>query len=116
MGNYISETDKKTIHIENECSVKESAISPGTYLNENVLKPLALSVAELAKAIEVPPNRLYQIINGTREITTDTALRLGHFFETGPEMWLYMQWRYTLEKEREDWKTVSKNLPTFSDR
>lgn len=63
----------------------------GSYLISEVLNPLGLSVTQLAEAIHVPANRLYQIINGDRELTTDTAVRLGCYFGTGPEMWLYLQ-------------------------
>jgi len=38
--------------------------------------------------IEVPPNRLYQILAGKRNITADTALRLGQHFGVSPDFWM----------------------------
>ena len=78
-------------------------ISPGEFLLEHVIKPLKLSIIELAKAIDVPANRLYLIINNRREITADTALRLGHYFHTGPELWLFVQMKYNLKLAEEKW-------------
>jgi addiction module HigA family antidote len=56
-----------------------TAIHPGEHLPEE-LKALDMSAAELARKIDVPTNRITQILNGTRAITGDTALRLAHFF------------------------------------
>lgn len=56
-----------------------TAIHPGEHLAEE-LRALEMSAAELARQINVPTNRITQILNGTRAITGDTALRLGHFF------------------------------------
>ena len=72
-------------------------LSPGEYLQKKILEPMNLSVRVLAKAIKVPPNRLYQILKNEREITIDTAFRLGSYFDTGPEMWLYLQMHYDIE-------------------
>jgi antitoxin HigA-1 len=50
-----------------------------------------MSAAELARQIDVPTNRVTQILNGTRAITGDTALRLAHFFGTSAQFWLNLQ-------------------------
>jgi len=78
-------------------------IPPGEFLLEHVIKPLNLSIIELAKALNIPANRLYLIINNRREITADTALRLGHYFHTGPELWLFVQMKYNLSQAQEKW-------------
>ncbi|HYT21905.1 MAG TPA: HigA family addiction module antitoxin [Candidatus Polarisedimenticolia bacterium] len=67
-----------------------SVIHPGEHLAEE-LKTLGMSAAELARKIDVPTNRITQILNGERSITGDTALRLAHFFGTSPEFWLNLQ-------------------------
>ena len=85
-------------------------ISPGEFLLEHVIKPLKLSIIELAKAIDVPANRLYLIINNRREITADTALRLGHYFHTGPELWLFVQMKYNLKLAEEKWQVDKKHV------
>jgi addiction module HigA family antidote len=64
-----------------------TAIHPGGYLAEE-LGVLDMSAAELARKINVPTNRITQILNGTRAITGDTALRLAHFFGTSAQFWL----------------------------
>ena len=56
------------------------AIHPGEHLAEE-LKELGMSVAELARNLDVPTNRVTGILKGQREITVDTALRLAHFLE-----------------------------------
>jgi addiction module HigA family antidote len=72
-----------------------TAIHPGEHLAEE-LKALNMSAAELARKIRAPTNRVTQILNGTRAITGDTALRLGHFFGTSAEFWLNLQSLYEL--------------------
>src|ERR1700740_177723 len=72
-----------------------TVIHPGEHLAEK-LKALGITAAELARQLEVPTNRITQILNGTRAITGDTALRLAHFFGTSAEIWLNLQSRYDL--------------------
>jgi|SRR6202166_1992567 addiction module HigA family antidote len=72
-----------------------TAIHPGEHLGEE-LKALNMSAAELARKINVPTNRVTQILNGDRAITGDTALRLAHFFGTSAEFWLNLQSLYEL--------------------
>src|SRR5277367_841903 len=76
------------------------AIHPGEHLAEE-LKTLDLSAAELARKIAVPTNRVTQILNGTRAITGDTALRLAHFFGTSAQFWLNLQTLYDLRRAEE---------------
>lgn len=72
-------------------------ITPGEILLEEFLDPMEISQAKLARDINVPPNRVNQIINGKREITTDTALRLGQYFGIEPEFWLNLQMRFNMK-------------------
>jgi addiction module HigA family antidote len=69
---------------------------PGEILADE-LADLELSAAELARKINVPANRISQIISGKRTITADTALRLGKWFGTGPKIWLNLQQAYDLD-------------------
>ncbi len=75
-------------------------ITPGEILLEEFLKPMEISQNQLAKDIHVPPNRISQIIHGKREITADTALRLGRYFSIEPEFWLNLQARYNMKEVR----------------
>ncbi len=71
---------------------------PGEYLNEEYLKPFGMSARALAAAIDVPPNRVTEIINGDRSVTADTAIRLGRYFRTTSQFWLNLQTAYDLSK------------------
>jgi len=71
-------------------------IHPGEILADE-LNELDISSAELARQINVPANRISQIITGKRSITADTALRLGKWFGTGPKIWLNLQQSHDLD-------------------
>jgi addiction module HigA family antidote len=71
-------------------------IHPGEILLEDFMKPLRISINQLARDLDVPPNRISAIVNGTRSITADTALRLGTYFHVSPETWLGLQIDYDL--------------------
>jgi len=75
--------------------MRMAAIHPGEHLSEE-LQALDMSAAALARMMGVPTNRITQILNGTRSITGDTALRLGHFFGTSAQFWLNLQSLYDL--------------------
>jgi addiction module HigA family antidote len=60
----------------------------------------------------VPPNRISQIIQGKRAITGDTALRLGHWFQTSPQFWLNLQAAYDLRVASENAGREIAALPT----
>lgn len=77
-----------------------SPITPGDVLLEEFLRPMGISQSQLAKDINVPANRISQIIHGKREITADTALRLGKCFGIEPEFWLNLQVRYNMKIAR----------------
>ena len=66
------------------------AIHPGEHLAEE-LDALKMSATALARRLQVPINRVTEILNGQRAITGDTALRLAHFFGTSAEFWLSLQ-------------------------
>ena len=95
--------------------MKLTAIHPGEHLSEE-LNELKMSAAELARKIDVPTNRVTQILNGTRAITGDTALRLAHFFGTSAEFWLNLQSLYELRvAEKKAGKSI-RALPKLNRR
>lgn len=65
------------------------------------MRPLGISIDQLARDVHVPPNRTSTIVNGTRSITADTALRLGTYFRVSPETWLGLQLDYDLRLIRQ---------------
>lgn len=70
-------------------------VHPGGVLKDE-LDGLNIRPTELARQIDVPPNRIGQIIAGKRAITGDTALRLGHWFGVDPQFWLNLQVQFDL--------------------
>ena len=73
-------------------------ISPGNVIKDYIIIGLGMGVRELSRALNVPPNRIYDIIQNKREITVDTAIRLGHFLNMEPEFWLDIQTRYNVQQ------------------
>ena len=94
---------------------KMSPITPGDVLLEEFLKPMGVTQSQLAKDINVPANRISQIVRGKREITADTALRLGRYFKIEPEFWLNLQIRYTMKVTRNKvGKKIEREVKIFS--
>jgi addiction module HigA family antidote len=73
-------------------------IHPGEILLEDFMRPLGISINQLARDLDIPPNRIGAIVNGTRAITAYTALRLGAYFGVSPETWLGLQVDYDLRR------------------
>ncbi len=92
-----------------------TAIHPGEHLAEE-LESLDMSAAELARKLGVPTNRVTQILNGTRSITGDSALRLGHFFGTSAQFWLNLQSLYDLRLAQQKTGRAIKSLPRLKRR
>lgn len=89
------------------------AVHPGEILAEE-LQALGVSPTELSRLINVPPNRVTQIIHGRRGITGDTALRLGHWFGTEPQFWLNLQCAYEIRVAKEKAGAEISRLPVRS--
>ena len=77
-------------------------IHPGEILLEEFLKPLDMSMNQLAIALRVPASRINAIVEGERSISADTALRLGHYFGMSPEFWINLQATYDLRVARRE--------------
>ena len=89
-----------------------SAIHPGEHLAEE-LKELDMSASELARQLDVPTNRVTEILKGRRAITGDTALRLAHFLGTTAEFWLNLQSLYELRIAQKKMGKSIERLPTL---
>ncbi len=76
---------------------KLAPIKPSEILLKEFIIPLDLNQNQLADELSVPRNRITKIVEGTQEITADTALRLSRYFGTTPEFWLNAQAHYNLE-------------------
>ena len=92
-----------------------TAIHPGEHLAEQ-LKELGMSAAELGRQLDVPTNRITEILNGQRAITGDSALRLAHFFGTNAELWLNLQKLYELRLAEAKAGAIIRRLPRLQER
>ena len=70
---------------------------PGEILKEEFLDPMGISQYRIAKAIDVPPRRINEIVHGKRAISPDTALRLSRALGTSDRFWMNLQSRYDLD-------------------
>ncbi|MGC4053318.1 MAG: HigA family addiction module antitoxin [Paludibaculum sp.] len=88
-------------------------IHPGEILADE-LEEIGLTAKKLADLIEVPPNRLYQILAGKRNITADTALRLGQYFGMSADFWMNLQTAYELDLARRESGEALQRIPRRS--
>ena len=89
----------------------QRAVHPGQILKDE-LEELGVTPTEFARQIDVPPNRVSQIINGKRSITGDTALRFGHWFGLEPQFWLNLQVHFDLVAAEKATGDAIRRLPT----
>lgn len=87
------------------------AVHPGLILKDE-LDALGITPTAFARQIEVPPNRVSQIIAGKRAVTGDTALRFGHWFGTEPQFWLNLQAQFDLVQAQKAAGAAIRCLPT----
>lgn len=88
-------------------------IHPGEILADE-LEETGLTAKKLADLIEVPPNRLYQLLAGKRNITADTALRLGQYFGMAADFWMNLQTAYGLDLARQQHGKAIQRVPKRS--
>ncbi|WP_353193006.1 HigA family addiction module antitoxin [Pandoraea pnomenusa] len=84
--------------------------TPGEILAQEWLGPMGISQYALAKAIDVPPRRINEIVLGKRAISVDTALRLGAFFNVDAQSWLNLQNQYDAEIARANMADVLRQI------
>ncbi len=95
---------------------KLEPVTPSSILLTEFMEPLGLSQNKLARELDVPPARVNAVVNNTRRITPDMALRLGRFFKTGPELWLNIQQRYDLKVAKSEiGEEIDKRITPISD-
>ena len=86
-------------------------VHPGEILKDE-LGEFGITLTEFARRIDVPPNRISQIIAGKRSVTGDTALRLGHWFGVEPQFWMNLQAQYDLAVAERQAGSAVRRLPT----
>ena len=76
-------------------------VTPGSVLLEEFMKPLGLSARALARDLDVPPNRITEIVAGERAVSAETAILLSGRFDTSAEFWMGLQTAHDLEITRD---------------
>lgn len=88
---------------------------PGEMLLEEFLKPMQITQRDLADAIQVPYQRVNDLVNGRRGVTPSTALRLGRYFGMSADFWMNLQLRWDLffaqQAEAETLRGIQPRLP-----
>ena len=85
-------------------------IHPGEILLEEFLNPMGISQNRLARAMDVPPRRINEIVHGKRAVTADSALRLARALGTSEQFWMGLQADYDLEEARKATGNKLKNI------
>ncbi len=91
------------------------AVHPGEILKDE-LAEFGVTPTEFARQIDVPPNRVSQIIAGNRSVTGDSALRFGHWFGVEPQFWLNLQSQFDLAVVEGKMGDEVRGLPTAAVR
>ncbi len=91
--------------------MSRTAIHPGVILADE-LKELGIKPTVLARELHVTPSRISQIISGKRNITPDTALRFGKWFDTSASFWLNLQTNYELRLAQKEISKELSKIPT----
>ena len=89
------------------------AVHPGVILKDE-LDEMGVLPTTFARQINVPPNRISQIIAGKRSVTSDTAIRFGHWFGVDPQFWLNLQTQFDLAEADLRIGDAVRQLPTAS--
>jgi addiction module HigA family antidote len=87
---------------------------PGEMLLKEFLNPMGISQRDLADNIQVPYQRINEIVNGRRGITPSTALRLAKFFDMSADFWMNLQLRWDLYFAQQDENKVLETIHPYS--
>ena len=87
------------------------AVHPGEIL-KGELEELGMAPTEFARQIDVPPNRVGQIIAGKRSVSAETALRFGHWFGVEAQFWLNLQTQFDLVVAEQRIGAAVQDLPS----
>jgi antitoxin HigA-1 len=87
-----------------------NAIHPGEHLAD-AIEAIGTTPTQLARDLQVPPNRITVILQGRRAITADTALRLARYFGTSARFWMNLQQLYDLRRTEAEITKILENIP-----
>ena len=86
---------------------------PGEMLLEEFLIPMSLTQREIANAIHVPYQRINDLVNGRRGVTSSSALRLAKCFGNSPDFWMNLQLRWDLYFAQQSETKVIETIHTY---
>jgi addiction module HigA family antidote len=89
-------------------------ITPGRVLQKEFLIPMGISQYRISKELNIPQTRISGIINGSRRITADTALRLSLFFGNSAKFWLGLQNDFDIENAENIQQDVYQQIKCFA--
>ena len=87
-----------------------TAIHPGEHLAD-AIEAVGITATQLARDLQVPPNRITAILQGQRAITADTALRLARYFGTSAAFWMNLQQIYDLRLAEAEIREILEKIP-----
>jgi antitoxin HigA-1 len=87
----------------------KNPIHPGEILADE-LEEIHITISQLAQRIHVSEETLARIVQGDANLTGDIALKLGRFFNTGPELWMNLQKAYELDVARENLANILEEI------
>jgi addiction module HigA family antidote len=90
-------------------------IHPGEILKEEFLEPMGISVYRLSKETGLSQTRLGQLIKGKRNMSAETAVKLGKFFGVAPEFWMNLQSLFDIEEARKQYEKDLDSIHTFDE-
>lgn len=88
-------------------------VHPGEILREDVIPALGVSKVEIARLLGISRQQLYDILDGKKPITPNTALRFGKLCGDGPGIWLRMQQAYDLAVTEPQIHAELEKIPTL---
>ena len=94
--------------------MKRKPTHPGKVIQEDYLKPLSITITDMASTLGVSRKTLSKIINKRGAITPDMSLRLARAFDTTPDLWINLQKNYDLwqaEHISKEWQKVKPLSP-----
>ena len=90
-------------------------IHPGEILKEEFLEPMGISVYRLSKETGLSQTRFGQLIKGKRNMSAETAVKLGKFFSVAPEFWMNLQSLYDIEEAQKQYKKDLNSIHSFDE-
>lgn len=72
-------------------------VHPGEMLREEWLEPLGMNASQLARALRVNRQTIYEIVNEKRGLSAEIALRLSKWSGMGDRFWMNLQAHYEFE-------------------